>query len=637
MGKSNRIRNDRANDVLFGGPAPKKKKGVPSWALNAITIAGAVILLAAVGLLAACSNGVFGRINTVMKTDNFRVTENMMNYYVQAQYNSFKNENESYLSAYGLNTDLPLEEQAYSTDADGNVTMTWRDVMVNSTVEQVKEILVYCEAARAAGFELDDEAKQAIETELSIYEMYATYNGTTADDIVSAQYGKGIKVKDVRAALELSTLATKYQEKISNDIYNAISREEIEAEYNANKLEYDLVDYYKYEFKVTIEDAREAVQATLEEDKTATEAQVLAKYKEMITEQEAKAEELAKITDKEALRAKIIELLAEDSLDSDYKTAMKNVDADKLPAAEVVVEIRAELLAKVIAAVKDDSEFVVKSVEATETTAAKEGIASTGKSEDGTTTTYTVLGKDVSEQYYEAFVGFAEKYYTSVKKAAESAVVEGANYDESDEALKWMFGDEADAGEFKNIPSGDKKDEVDEKGEAKLKSSSIAVYYLTKDVYPDEDVSKNLGIIKFSSKEMAQTAANRIKDMGEITLEKLEALANELGGEYINYENCAEGVETVEAFNAWVFADGRTVGNYTSAEEIIEIPTSDSTTGTTMYSYLTMWYYGDGLKDYQMAAKDAVYSDKYTENDKTFKDTYKVSEPNQKLIDKISL
>ena len=28
MGKSNRIRNERASDVLFGGPAPKKKKGM---------------------------------------------------------------------------------------------------------------------------------------------------------------------------------------------------------------------------------------------------------------------------------------------------------------------------------------------------------------------------------------------------------------------------------------------------------------------------------------------------------------------------------------------------------------------------------------------------------------------------------
>ena len=193
MGKSNRIRNERASDVLFGGPAPKKKKGMPSWALNAITIAAAVLLLAGVALLALNTNGVFGRMQSVMKTDNVRVTKNMMTYYAQTQYQSFKSENSSYLSAYGLDTGLSLKDQTYSTDAEGNVK-TWYDMMMESTVEQVKEILVYCEAAHAAGFELDEDAKQAVEDQLAEYEYYASMNQTTADNIVAATYGKGMKL-----------------------------------------------------------------------------------------------------------------------------------------------------------------------------------------------------------------------------------------------------------------------------------------------------------------------------------------------------------------------------------------------------------------------------------------------------------
>lgn len=625
MGKSNRIRNDRASDVLFGAPAPKKKNGMPSWALNAIAIAGAVLLLAGVVLLALTSNGVFGRMQTVMKSDNFRVTENMMNYYAKSQYSSFVEENSSYLSAYGLDTGKPLEEQAYSTDADGNVTKTWRDVMIESTVDQVKEILVYCEAAKAAGFELDDDAKASIDNQLSMYELYASYYSMSADNYVAANYGKGMKLKDIRAAIELSTLATKYSEKVGTDIDNAISKDDIKAEYDANKLDYDKVDYYTYSFGVTLEEARKAVEKTLAEDAAATDAQVIAKYKEMIAEERAKAEALSKITDKDALRAEIIKLIAEDTFDDSYESAMKNIKVDDKKDHDV----RQTVIDKVIAAVKDDSEFVVKSTEATATEAAKEGLTSTSK--DGETTVYTVLGKTATEEYYTAFVKFADSYYTSVKKAATNAFVEDAAYDEHDEASKWLFSAEAALGTFKTIESGD-KDELGTEA-AKLKSFSATVYYVTKAADKDSTVSKSFGVITFTSTEKATTAATRLGEMGEITLEKLEALATELGGKYLNYKDCAEGTAGSDAFDAWAFAEGRTVGNYTGTEEIITIAAA---TDTTTATYAVAWYYADGLMNWEIAAKSTVLSDRFTAKDTEFKDTYAVSDAKEKLLNKIA-
>ena len=80
MGKSNRIRNNRASETLFGGAAaPKQKKEMPSWALNALPITFAVLLVVAVALLFMSSFGVFGRMQTAMKSENFRVTQNMIN------------------------------------------------------------------------------------------------------------------------------------------------------------------------------------------------------------------------------------------------------------------------------------------------------------------------------------------------------------------------------------------------------------------------------------------------------------------------------------------------------------------------------------------------------------------------------
>lgn len=627
MGKSNRIRNERASDVLFGGPAPKKKKGMPSWALNAITITAAVLLLAGVALLALNTNGVFGRMQSVMKTDNFRVTKNMMTYYAQTQYQSFKSENSSYLSAYGLDTGLSLKDQTYSTDAEGNVK-TWYDMMMESTVEQVKEILVYCEAAHAAGFELDEDAKQAVEDQLAEYEYYASMNQTTADNIVAATYGKGMKLKDVRAAVELATLASEYSAEVGTKLESEITDTEITTEYEAQKIKYDLVDYFKYTFSVTVEDAKEAVEATLEDGKEATDAQIIAKYKEMIAAERAKAAELSKITDKAALKAEIIKLIAEETFDEDYKKYMTD---KKVPEKEIL-DIRADLLEKVIASVKDDSEFVVESVDKTDKTEAKVGIAS--KTKEGETTKYTVLGKDATEAYYNAFVTFADSFYDEVNAATVASEVEGANHSKSDEALEWMFGADADAGEFKTVEAGDTKEDLGTES-AKLKSFSATVYYLAEDVYKDEKYSKNLGIIIFSDKEKAKTAAQRIAEMGTITVENLEALAEELGGSFTNYENYTEGSMGVDAFDEWVFADDRAAGSFTKADEVITLTSTSSQNVST--SYATVWLQGNGLMEWEISVKSAIFQKKFEENDTALKAAHAVSGPNYKVLNTIDL
>ena len=225
MGKSNRIRNTRASETLFGGAAaPKQKKEMPSWALNAIPITFIVLLVVAVALLFMSSFGVFGRMQTVMKSDNYRVTQNMMNYYFQSQYSSFVSENSAYLSYYGLDTGKPLKDQTYSTDASGNVT-TWFDTMMNSTIDQVEEILIYCEAADALGVKLEDEDMKAIEDELYMYEIYGQLYGTDKNAYISMMYGKGMRESDIRKALELSTLASKCSSLIGDEILEGITDE----------------------------------------------------------------------------------------------------------------------------------------------------------------------------------------------------------------------------------------------------------------------------------------------------------------------------------------------------------------------------------------------------------------------------
>ena len=189
MGKSNRIRNDRASATLAGVKPHKKSQGMPSWAINLITIVITAVILFSVVFSLLSANGVFTRMQTAMKSDNFRVDRNMMNYFFKTQYSSFVSENSSYLSYYGLDTSVSLKDQYVDTNDESQGT--WFDYMMEQTKLQVEEMLVYCEEAEARGIKLDDADKDAIDAELEMYKTYAGTYGYTTNAYVANIYGKG--------------------------------------------------------------------------------------------------------------------------------------------------------------------------------------------------------------------------------------------------------------------------------------------------------------------------------------------------------------------------------------------------------------------------------------------------------------
>ena len=629
MGKSNRIRNNRASDTLFGGAAaPKQKKEMPSWALNALPITFAVLLVVAVALLFMSSFGVFGRMQTAMKSENFRVTQNMMNYYFQSQYSSFVSENSAYLSYYGLDTGKSLKDQTYSTDADGNV-VTWFDTMMDSTVEQVKEILVYCEEAEARGITLDEEDMKAIEDELYMYDIYGQLYGTDKNAYISMMYGKGMRESDIKKALELSTLASKCSSLIGDEILDGITDEHIIKEYETNTDEYDQVDYIYYTFDVAFTDAKNALEST------ATDAEKIAKYKEMIEEAKARAEEWAAIKDEAVLKDTILKYIGETVFEDTYKDFMEKekVAEDKMViTAEILKE---KLVAAVFNAIKEDAEFVIESVEAKGDEEAKTGIMNTTK--DGETTKYFVFETEVDKTFYDAFKKYAGELFDDVETEYDGCFVEGAKFSDTNDALEWAFEDGRVVGDTKTFDKGDGagtnavSDKVSE-----LKSFSITVYRLTKTQHKDETVSKNVGIMVFSSKTDAEKAAEKLAALGEITKEKFEEICTEFNGQYTDYENYTRGSFGVAAFDTWLYGDDIKVGAFTAKDKVITLTsTSSSSSTTTSSSYAVAWYYGDGDMQWEITVKTALFNDGYEASDKALKDKHTVSEPDMKVINKI--
>jgi len=80
MGKSNRIKTDKANETL-SAPANKRKnasKGMPTWLGTTIVIAVLAALLLTTVFFVLDGRGTFKRMRVILATENYEVTVPMM-------------------------------------------------------------------------------------------------------------------------------------------------------------------------------------------------------------------------------------------------------------------------------------------------------------------------------------------------------------------------------------------------------------------------------------------------------------------------------------------------------------------------------------------------------------------------------
>lgn len=594
MGKSNRIRSQRANAALISPAKPTKKQGMPSWAINLITIAVSVVILLSVVVSLVAGNGVFMRMQTALQTENYSVNANVMNYFFRTTYNNFLSQNSTYVSYLGLDTNKSLKEQFYLGDVKNG---TWFDNFMDQALTEVKTMLVLCEEANKRGIELDETELETIDAEIQMYELYASIYGYTTNSYIASVYGKGMKVKDVRAALELSALASKCSATVSEEILEAITKEQIDSEYAANKDDYDLADYAYQTFTVTYKEACTAVLGAgyKDADIAPKKDEILAKYKELIADAKAKANELAAKTDIVDFKGYIIDKAVNSAFDAAYEEEVTDGDLTKesLPSEENVTIIKAKAIAhliEIITAEKDYEKLV--------------------KEADGK---HTLFDIEITHAYEEAF----EKAMTSAVDAAvkdvESYVVEGAKLDDTKKPIEWIFEDGENgrkAGDIKLFEEGDGADGKELGTE--LKDFSVSVYYAVKPRYRDESLTKNIGIGVFATETAAKDAIKKLtKDM---TMEAFEAVCKEFEGTFAEYENYTKGSMGIAAFDAWLYAEDTVKGSFTAT------PIKNGSS-----SYAISIYEADGDAEWYVDVKNTILNDTYAERLESYEKAYPIT------------
>lgn len=625
MGKANRIKNEKATNTLAAPvKRPSAKKSMPTWVGTLIVVAVLVALILAVTLSVLSSRGTFMRMRVIAETENYEITVPMMSYMIYTEYQNLVSQYSNLSQQIGTTLSIPggkggaalvqgtpLRDQIYRTQDDkGNPveTETWFDRFVYLACEDLKEILACCEYAKANGIELGEKELLEIDTSIANLELYAAYYGYTTDGYLNSMYGRGVRMKDVRAMMELSSLAAKVSEQREEELHDAITDDRVNKEYSENQKTYDIyIDYLSYTFTATFT-------PSTNKDTTAakTENETLkAEYEAKQEKYAAYVAELNACETSEAFTAKLTTILQEVFYEEEIAEAEKALKDGETLTEEKKEKCRADANERVIQAIKDANN-------------------ENGKTSDlGTEEKkwMTAEGEDArKEGDHNKFESVYDVYGKEVKK------------EESDKD------GEADA-------------QAEEKKEYKKATSTYSVYFVNSKLHRDESVVRSVGHIlfksatfkdvkditklsatmqklatrilkreaKISSEEMAKELITLMKEEGKLTektvdgrtyYEISEADFNAYGLTYtedssVFYDDVTVG-QMVEPFEDWLMDPSRVEGELSAAG--IE----------TTYGHHIMFYKGDEKPAWSHTIREELAHEDY---DNWLEATKKANEP----------
>ena len=611
MGKANRIKNEKAASMLAAPlKRPSAKKSMPTWVGTLIVVAVLVALILAVTLSVLSSRGTFMRMRVIAETENYEITVPMMSYMIYTEYQNLVSQYSNLSSQIGTTLSIPggkggaalvqgspLRDQIYRTqDDNGNAieTETWFDRFAYLACEDLKEILACCEYALDKGIELEEKELLEIETSLSNLQLYAAYYGYTTDGYLNAMYGRGVRLKDVRAMMELSTLAAKVSEQREKELHDAVGDDRVNTQYTENQKTYDIyIDYLSYTFTATFTPS-----TNKDTTAAATENETMkAEYEAKQEKYAAYVAELNACETAEAFNTKLTSILQEVFYEEEIKAAEDALKDGETLTDEKKEECRTKANERVVEAIEDAN-------------------TKNGKTSDlGTEEKkwMTAEGDDArKEGDHTTFESVYDVYGKEVKKEESS---EGG----------------ADA-------------QADETKEFKKATSTYSVYFVNSKLHRDESVVRSVGHIlfktatfkdvkdvtklsatmqklatrilkreaKISSEEMAKELLLLMKEEGKLTektvdgrtyYEISEADFNAYGLTYtedsnVFYNDVTVG-QMVEPFEDWLMDPSRVVGEI-----------SDGGIETT-YGHHVMFYKGDEQPAWSYAIREELSQKDY--------------------------
>lgn len=232
----------------------KKKKQGKQITIFAMVL-GIIIILTTGGLLVWRSGMIVNRMPAItINGKNYRLSE--FNYYYYAYYNAYLNDYKDY-AEYMFDKNQSLKTQAYDK------TQSWFEFFTDGAVESMTSVIDVAEQALEAGYSLNQEAKQQIETTWKSIEGAAKQQKMTTSDYLEKVYGDGMDEQLYKKHIEYSYLATAYGDKVKAEF--PIKEKEVHDYYKKHEMEYTFVNYERFYVKGSDENAKQLAEVILKE------------------------------------------------------------------------------------------------------------------------------------------------------------------------------------------------------------------------------------------------------------------------------------------------------------------------------------------------------------------------------------
>ena len=256
----------------------ENKNSVNLWTKVAL-IAVAAIFVVSIALSTVVSSGILLRSQNGFSSANYDINGTMLQYMFQSQFQSFYSQFSSYMSYFSLDTNKDLRDQKFTSSTSSGIQEalisgyygddvytegTWFDFFWDRTVKEAKQMLVFCEAAKAMDLKLTDEDYDAIDASIDAIENEAAMFGYNLKTYIGLAFGQSVKESDIRDVMEMATLASKLSTQEADRILDEIKDEDVKAYFEANKSKYLKADYYKFSFGASL-DAENMTNPTEEE------------------------------------------------------------------------------------------------------------------------------------------------------------------------------------------------------------------------------------------------------------------------------------------------------------------------------------------------------------------------------------
>ena len=277
MGKGQRARDLRSQEEMIKPKKTSSKKKITAkkskgWVAPLVTALVIILIVGIFVLTYLDDNGIILRGRTVMETENFEVSGTMMKYATMSTYQNFLNSYSDIIQYLGLDTSRSLASQKYGEG-------TWLDYFRDSAKASLEMTLIYAEAAKAAGVELDEDDIKAIDDTINSISLVAAQNGYTEKAYLAMLFGKGVNKDDIREFHMLTTLGNKYEDQIAEKVENEVTDEEVNTYYSEHLDDYSFADFLTYSDTLKID-------ASLsDEEKTALKEEFSAKFDAMLLAQ----------------------------------------------------------------------------------------------------------------------------------------------------------------------------------------------------------------------------------------------------------------------------------------------------------------------------------------------------------------